>query len=277
MTSPGTRAVDCHAHIIDLERFPVPAGRGYKPKAHERGTREEFCAVLDRHGLHHGLLVQLSGYGTDNTPILDAVAAYPGRFKAIAVIDAAFSDRQLEDLARAGVVGVRFNLPSYDPDALIRPDVPRLLQRIKALGWVAQVYATDAQWLQAASVLRPSGVRVIVDHFGVDDLAGGIGQDGFRQVLRLGRDGHAAVKLSSMFRISRVAGYADLDPFVEALLSAFGIDNCLWGSDWPFVGVDQRPTYAEMLAPLDRWFPDPGDRARVLTENPARLFGFGRV
>ena len=270
----ANRNVDCHAHIIDLARFPVPAGRGYKPTAEERGTREEFCSTLDRHGLHHGLLVQLSGYGTDNSPILDAIAAYPGRFKAIAVIDASFDDRRLEDLARAGVVGVRFNLPSYDPGALSGPEVPRLLERIKALGWVAQVYATDAQWLAAAPVLAASGVRVIVDHLGVYDIAGGTAQAGFQQVLRLGREGRAAVKLSSLFRISRVAGHADLDPFVERLLSSFGVDNCLWGSDWPFVAVAERPTYADTMAPLQRWLPDRDDRDRVLARNPARLFGF---
>lgn len=270
------RNADCHAHIIDLKRFPVPGGRGYKPTQAETGTREDFCATLDRHGLHHGLLVQLSGYGTDNAPILDAVAAYPDRFKAIAVIDAGMSDRKLEDMARAGVVGVRFNLPSYDPGALSGPEVPRLLDRIKAIGWVAQVYATDAQWAEAAPVLSCSGVRVVVDHFGVHDPAGGIAQPGFQQVLRFGRDGRSAVKLSSMFRVSKAVGYRDLDVYVEALVAAFGVGNCLWGSDWPFVGVSERPDYPSQLAPLERWFPDAKDRVRVLAENPARLFGFGR-
>ena len=134
MTPASGHNVDCHAHIIDTARFPLPAGRGYKPRPDERGTREDFCAVLDRHELSCGLLVQLSGYGTDNSPILDAIRAYPGRFKAIAVIDPKASDRQLEDLAHAGVVGARFNLVSYEPDALSRPDTLRLLGRLKALG-----------------------------------------------------------------------------------------------------------------------------------------------
>lgn len=100
--------------------------------------------------------MRLSGYGTDNAPILDAIAAHPGRFKAIAVIDASFDDRRLEDLARAGVVGVRFNLPSYDPGDLSGPEVPRLLERIKALGWAAQVYATDAPASASSSIISAS-------------------------------------------------------------------------------------------------------------------------
>jgi predicted TIM-barrel fold metal-dependent hydrolase len=270
------RIVDCHAHIIDPARFPFAGARGYKPRPDESGTREEFCVVLDRHGVGRALLVQLSGYGTDNAAILDAVKAYRGRFKAIAVIDPDASDRTLEDLAAAGVVGVRFNLVSYEPEALLRRDAPRLLERLKALGWFAQVYADDAQWPLAAAVLQRSGIRVLVDHFGVRDIAGGIGHAGFQSVLALGREGKAAVKFSSLFRVSRaLKGFHDLDPFVEELLDAFGVAGCIWGSDWPFINVPRRPSYADVMAPLSRWLPDHGDRERVLADNPRRLFGMG--
>jgi len=270
------RIIDCHAHIIDPERFPFTGRNGYQPRSDERGTREAFGAVLDEHGVSNGVLVQLSGYGTDNSANLDAMKSYPGRFKAIAVVDPDVDDRTLENLADAGVVGVRFNLPSYEPDALMRPGTPRFLQRLKGLGWFAQIYADDAQWRDAAAVLRASGVRVLVDHFGVRDIAVGTGHPGFQAVLALGREGIATVKLSSPFRVSRMlAGFDDLDPYVDELLKAFGVNGCLWGSDWPFVNVPRRPIYADVLAPLSRWLPDPADRIRVLAHNPRRLFGFG--
>ena len=232
--------------------------------------------MLDRHGVSNGVLVQLSGYGSDNSANLDAMKAYPGRFKAIAVIDPNASDRTLERLAAAGVVGVRFNLVSYDPAGLSGSGTPRLLQRLKSLGWFAQTYADDAQWPDAAAALKASGIRVLVDHFGVRDIAVGTRHAGFQAVLALGREGNATVKLSSLFRVSRMLrGFDDLDPFVDELLRAFGVDRCIWGSDWPFINVPRRPSYADLLTPLSRWFPDPGDRARVLARNPRRLFGFG--
>jgi predicted TIM-barrel fold metal-dependent hydrolase len=267
--------VDCHAHIIDPARFPFTGRKGYQPRPDEGGTRDEFCAVLDRHGVGNAVLVQLSGYGTNNAAILDAVKAYPGRFKAIATVDPNASDRALEELAATGVVGARFNLVSYDPDALSRPGVPRLLQRLRSLGWFAQIYADDAQWPEAAAVLKASGIRVLVDHFGVRDIAVGTGDAGFQALLALGREGNTTVKLSSLFRVSRMAaGFDDLDAFVAELLRSFGVDGCIWGSDWPFINVSRRPRYADLLAPLSRWLPDPGDRARVLAGNPNRLFGF---
>jgi predicted TIM-barrel fold metal-dependent hydrolase len=172
---------------------------------------------------------------------------------------------------------VRFNLVSYDPGALSRADAPRLLQRMKAFGWFAQVYADDGQWSAAAATLRTSGIRVLVDHFGVRDIAVGTHHPGFQSVLALGREGIAIAKLSSLFRVSRmIKGFDDLDPYVDELLEAFGVRGCIWGSDWPFINVRRRPTYADVLAPLSRWLPtDSGDRACVLRHNPRRLFGFG--
>jgi predicted TIM-barrel fold metal-dependent hydrolase len=270
------RIVDCHAHIIDPVRFPFTGAKGYHPRPDEHGTREEFCAVLDRHGVSNGVLVQLSGYGTDNSANLDAMKTYPGRFKAIAVVDPDATDRTLEDLAAAGVVGVRFNLVSYEPDALSQSDASGLLQRLKSLGWFAQIYADDTQWRDAAAVLKASGVRVLVDHFGVRDIALGTRHAGFQAVLALGREGNAIAKLSSLFRVSRMLeGFDDQDPFVDKLLKAFGVDRFIWGSDWPFINVPRRPNYADLMTPLSRWLPDAGDRARVLAGNPRRLFGFG--
>ena len=96
------RIIDTHAHIIDPARFPLADGPGYKPLPHETGTSEEYCAVLDAHGVAQALLVQPSGYGYDNSALLDAMARHPGRFKAIAVIDPETPESELAKLRRAG-------------------------------------------------------------------------------------------------------------------------------------------------------------------------------
>jgi predicted TIM-barrel fold metal-dependent hydrolase len=268
------RILDCHAHIIDPVRFPLTGERGYKPKADETGTCEQYVDVLDRHGVHGALLVQLSGYGTDNSVLVDAMQRYPRRFKAIGVVDDDIADNALEDLASAGLVGVRFNLVSYDRDALARPESRRLLQRLRAFGLFAQVFAGDEQWPDIASVARQTGIKLLVDHFGIRNLAGGTNQAGFRTVLGLARDGLAAVKLSAPFRVSGDTGYRDLDPIVEVLLREAGPGNLMWGSDWPFIAVQHRPTFADIMAPLDRWLGSGDDRDQVLWRTPARLFGF---
>jgi len=267
--------IDCHAHVIDPARFAYADGPGYRPLPHETGTREAFAAVLDAHGAKHALLVQPSCYGTDNSAMLDAVARAPGRFRAIAVVAPDTTDKALAALAARGVVGVRFNLGSYDRDALAKAAAAGLLDRLEAAALSAQIYAHDAQWPALLPVLSTHGVRVIVDHFGVRDISAGVAASGFQAVLELGRRGNAAVKLSAPFRLAPPSSYGKLDAFAESLLSSFGIERCVWGSDWPFLDVRDPISYADLPATIGRWLPDAADCGRVLWTNPARLFGFG--
>jgi predicted TIM-barrel fold metal-dependent hydrolase len=267
--------IDCHAHVIDPARFPYVPGAGYQPKPEEAGPREAFAAVLEAHGVSHALLIQPSCYGVDNAAMLDAIAESGGRFKGIARASAEAGERELARLADRGVVGLRFNLVSYDPAALATAARSHLLDRMRALGWHAQIYADDAQWPEAARLLRAAEVEVLVDHFGIRDPARSASQPGFQAVLALGRDGLAAVKLSASFRLAPAGEYSVIEPYAEALLRAFGVERCVWGSDWPFLAVAQRPGYRDELAALARWLPHPADRDAVLWRNPRRLFGFG--
>jgi hypothetical protein len=41
------RSIDCHAHVIDQQRFAYVEGAGYRPWPHETGAREAFAATLD--------------------------------------------------------------------------------------------------------------------------------------------------------------------------------------------------------------------------------------
>jgi predicted TIM-barrel fold metal-dependent hydrolase len=208
--------------------------------------------------------------------MLDAVAQSRGRFKAIAVVAPELAERELMALADRGVVGVRFNLVTYDRLAFAKAAAAGLLDRLRELAWFAQVFAPDEQWPEIAATLRRAKVKALVDHFGIRSLAAGIDSPGFRSVLELGRAGLATVKLSAPFRlVSRPGAYGELDGVAAALLEAFGVEGCVWGSDWPFLGVSAAPRYGDLLALVARWLPDPADRLRVLRHNPIRLFGFG--
>jgi predicted TIM-barrel fold metal-dependent hydrolase len=272
----GQPIIDCHAHIIDPARFPFDNGPGYRPLDHEVGPREAYSALLDRHGVRHALLVQPSCYGFDNSAMLDAVANEPGKYRAIAMVDPNVSERTLLDLAAGGVVGVRFNLVSYDRAALSRPGAVRFLERLKAFSWFAEVLAYDEQWPEIANTLLRSGVSVLIDHFGIRNVTGGTDQPGFQAVLALGREGLAVVKLTTPFVFSNtLKSHHELDPIVAALVDAFGIERCIWGSDWPFLDVQDPPDYSETAMLLPGWLQDPADRKQVLWRNPIRLFGFG--
>jgi len=267
--------IDCHAHVIAPDRFPYADGPGYKPRPDETGDFDAYRRALASHGIGHALLVQPSCYGYDNACMLDAMARSKGRFKGIAVVAPQATDDGMRSLKEKGVVGIRLNLIRSDLEALSRPDASRFLARVKAHSWFLQIYATGQVWCGIQRILQDSGVRLVIDHFGEPDPSRGVDQPGFQAVLELGRETDAIVKLSAPFRTSRQPfPHADVDPFVAAVVDTFGLDRCVWGSDWPFINTSQRVEYGNLLGCLTRWLPNPDDHDRVLWQNPARLFGF---
>lgn len=268
-------AADCHAHVFCGTRYAFSPDTVYEPDRSQAGTTAKFLAVLDAHGLTHGLLVGAGPYGADNRCLLEGIAAAPGRLKGIALVRADIADRELVALGDRGVVGVRFNLSTHGMSQFLEPGADRLLARLKELGWFLQVHCEQDELVEAAPVLRRAGVRVMIDHFGRPDVARGLLHPGFQTLLELGRAGDAVVKLSGPFR-SSLEGYPyrDVDPFIAAVIEAFTLDRCVWGSDWPFVRMDERMDYGPPLACLHRWLPDPDDRRTVLWDTPALLFGF---
>ena len=74
-------------------------------------------------------------------------------------------------------------------------------------------------------------------------------------------------RLPGIFAVPEALG------FFSRLLKGLGADRLLWGSDWP--PVSRHVTYRQSLE-IVRTFAtelDEGDRAKVLGENAARVYG----
>jgi predicted TIM-barrel fold metal-dependent hydrolase len=268
--------VDAHAHVYDLERHPFHGTRGFDALDNEIGTAEQFACVLRAHGFTHGLLINpLGGYGTDNQCLIDVLQRSGGRFKGVAVVAHGTPEAQFERMASAGVIGLRFNLNFPSSPSLFDPGAERTLSIARSLGWFAQVHYEGDTLLAALPVLERAGLPIVVDHCGRPDASAGLSQPGFAALLALGRRGAAVVKLSGVFRFGGAYPYTAADPYAQALIEAFGVDRCVWGSDWPFLRARHRVDHATLLEALERWLPAPEDRRKVLGDNPARLFGFG--
>jgi predicted TIM-barrel fold metal-dependent hydrolase len=266
---------DCHAHVFCGPDYPLSREAVYRPDPSQAGTAAKFRAVLEAHGLTHGLLVGAGPYGPDNRCMIEAIAESRNRFKGIALVRSDISERELAALSAKGVVGIRINLFNHGIRPLVEPGAAQLLARVKELGWFVQVHCQKDELAEAAPILLKAGVRVMVDHFGRPDVTRGLSQLGFQTLLEFGRSGRGVVKLSGPFRCS-IEGYPyrDVEPFIAAAIEAYTLDHCVWGSDWPFVRMDERMDYGPVVSCLDRWLPDEKDRRKLLWDNPKRLFGF---
>jgi predicted TIM-barrel fold metal-dependent hydrolase len=213
--------------------------------------------------------------------MVDALKFAPDRLRGIAVVPPDISDNALADLHAAGVRGVRFTSVA-GPSAAIRydgrldlADMDLLAPRLRELGWHAQIWANCRVFEEAGDRLRSYRLPIVVDHMGFFEAAKGVEDPAFQALLGLVRDGTGWVKLTP-FRNSAIgAPYPDVRPFQDALVKA-GADQLIWGSDWPFLGMsgDQRPTPQGLLGLLADWLNDIDLLERILSRNPARLYGF---
>ncbi|MES2564596.1 MAG: amidohydrolase family protein [Pseudomonadota bacterium] len=268
-------AVDSHAHVFCDNSYAFSPDTLYQPHPSQMGTAKKFRQVLDFHGFTHGLLVGAGPYGSDNRCMLNAISESNGHFKGVGLVKPTISERDLASLKEQGVVGIRVNLMGHGTRELTEPGADKLLARIKEMNLFLQVHLQKDDLVAAAPILRKAGVRVMFDHYGRPDVSKGLTQPGFKELLEFGQSGDHVVKISGPFRSSlRGYPYTDVDPYVEAVIKAYTLDRCVWGSDWPFVRMDERLDYGPPLTCLQRWLPNEADRRKVLWDTPARLFGF---
>ncbi|WP_262049073.1 amidohydrolase family protein [Bradyrhizobium sp. Bra78] len=275
MTLPASPKIDCHIHAIDPVRFPYSDDTPYRPSGQEIAPAAQLIRVFDAFDVRHALVVATNtGYGSDSRILLDTLKQGGGRFRGVAVVENDVGIEELERLKAAGVVGVAFNVPFHGADHY-RHTAP-LLAKLASLGLFLQVQVEQDQLLALLPLIEASSVRLVIDHCGRPSVAQGLNGKAFQALLAIGRERDAHVKLSGTYKFSRQPHpYADTWPFIAALVEAFTLDRCVWGSDYPFLRAAERLDYGPLLALLTKLFPDASDQHRLLWRTPARLLGFG--
>lgn len=266
--------IDCHAHVLDPARFPYGEDIAYKPAGQEIGTAAQLVEVMKTHGTRHALLVQPnSGYGGDNSCMLDAVRRYPGTFKGIAIAELDTDMAVLRELKDRGIVGIAFN-PTFHGTEYYA-GAASLFKKLAALDMFVNLQVEHDQLLAFVPWIEQIPVRVLIDHCGRPTVEEGLTQPGFRALLKLADTGRVHVKLSGYNKFARTAyPFPDCRPFVDALAGAFSVERCMWASDWPHLRATDRQDYGPLAKLAETLFPDPADRRAVFWDTPNRLFGF---
>jgi predicted TIM-barrel fold metal-dependent hydrolase len=266
--------VDCHNHLLDPLHFPYFADTPYRPAGQEIATLGQMRHVFAAYGVHNALIVQPnSGYGADISCLLNAIASSEGRYKGVAVVAHDITLAELAALKAQGIIGVAFNVPFHGVPYYL--GTAPLLAKLVALDMFLQIQVERDQLLGLLPLIEASPVRLLIDHCGRPDPAAGLDDKAFQALLTLGRGGRAAVKLSGYIKFSHQPHpHEDTWPYVQALVEAFTLDACLWGSDWPFLRAPERVDYGPLLMLVQILFPDAAQRRKLLWDAPRRLLGF---
>uniref|UniRef100_B0T6L9 Amidohydrolase 2 n=1 Tax=Caulobacter sp. (strain K31) TaxID=366602 RepID=B0T6L9_CAUSK len=282
-------ACDCHTHVfLDPAEHPFWSGRLYTPPV---ATTEQLMALHEALGITRTVVVAPSVYGSDMRPTLEAMRVMGSRkARGVSVYSPHTTAAELDSLHDAGMRGMRVNVETAGQ--VHASEVHEMLATAEAQaaskGWHIQIYARLSVLAEVEETLLGLRVPLVFDHFAGARGSLGPDQAGLAMVLGLVGEGRAYVKLSAPYRLSTQApDYGDLTWLAQAFIAA-NPERMLWGSDWPHPGASPRPDYkpdeilqgfaiddAGVLSRLADWAPDADTRKRILSDNPARLYGFG--
>jgi predicted TIM-barrel fold metal-dependent hydrolase len=266
--------IDCHNHVLDPARFPYASDVAYCPSGQEIGTLAQYQEVMNSYNVAHALLVgPNSGYGLDNRCLVDVLTQGKGRFKGIAVVPNNITYDELARLKALGVIGIAFNATIFGTEHYAN-DLP-VLKHLEALDMFLQLQFEGEQLLGFLPLIRQSGVKLLIDHCGRPSPVAGLQSPAFAALLELGRSRRATIKLSGFQKFSQqMPSYEDVKPLVYSLIDAYGLDSCVWASDWPFLKAPERLDYGPLLKFFERLMSNANDRKKVLWDTPKRIFEF---
>ena len=281
-------ACDCHYHIFGPhDDYPPSKGiQHLMPDA----LPADHAQMRERTGIERMVLVQPGGYYPNNYPMLDILAVEGDAARGIAAYDPLIADVEIERLAEQGVRGMRMS-PGRNVDderiQVVWDNIMSLAPRFEPQGWHIQFLLSGKMRDRLLPMLADVTVPVVIDHLGLFRPERINGHAGFEALLKLLQHNHVWVKVSGADRVTRHGKFEDALPVMKALIEA-APDRMVWGTDWPHTGErfpipDDAETvtvpYGEVderkcLAVLAEACPDEATFKAILTENPARLYGF---
>ena len=260
------RLNDAHTHV------------GMAKDAAPGSEAAALVQAMDGLGVARAAVITPSTVTGDNSATFDAVAAFPGRFVAIALADwsGPVPERAVANAVDAGARGVRLNLVSEPlADAILEARLEPFW-RVFRERRTAAVFHTHPRQLSVVRqlALRQPELTILIDHLGRPDVTGGPESADFTALLQLSSAPNISVKTpNSSFFSGAPAPHSDLLPFLEAALDEFGFDRVLWGSDWPVCTRDEP--YSAAVSPTDLALTGATDTERdaVFAGNFDRIFG----
>jgi L-fuconolactonase len=245
--------IDAHHHVWDLEDRDQPWTANFPPLRRSFGLAE-LQPLLVAARIDRTILVQTVTV-PDETPELlklaaahDEIAGVVGWVELIAA-DVAERLAILRD-APGGelLVGIRHQVQEEpDPDWLAREDVLRGLRAVGEAGLAYDLIVTREQ-LGAAAVATAAvpELRFVLDHAGNPAIATREVDSWAHDIAVLAALPNVAVKLSGLVTNALPNwAVADLRPYTERVLSAFGSERTMFGSDWPVCTL--RATYSQVV------------------------------
>jgi predicted TIM-barrel fold metal-dependent hydrolase len=229
--------VDAQVHIWAASTPERPWPARHEPHRATPITAEELLGEMKTAGIDRAVLVPPSFEGDRNDVVLAAAQRYPDKFAVMGRLDPE-APGALEQIAQLkqtpGMLGLRFTFH--------RPSMRPLLAEGKMNAvWMAAEKAgvpvtmlvkhPDLHFVDAVAQRHP-GLKISIDHLGLNNSKDAAGLAEFDKLLVLGNRPNVAVKTSCLPQFTTAAyPFAFWHPYLRRVYDAFGPQRMFWGSD----------------------------------------------
>jgi Predicted metal-dependent hydrolase of the TIM-barrel fold len=274
--------IDSHCHVIspDRAKYPLaPLGGKQSDWSLERPTPpEKLLAAMDDAGVAKAVVVQAStAYGHDASYLADSLKRFPARLTGVFSVDP-LDPKALEQMDRwtgLGMTGLRvFTTGSTMPGQQTWLDDERAYPVWDKAGKlklpVAVQMTPDGIPLLLKIVKAFPGTNFLLDHLARSKFNDGPPYAGAAGLWDLAQYKNIYVKLTSRTVENCQEGKATPETFMPKLMSTFGSDHVLWGSNFPAHDDTLANIVKEtlhVLAPVSD-----ADRANIMGGTALRLY-----
>lgn len=275
--------IDGHSHIWtrDVKSFPLAPGQTVEDLAPPSFTTEELIKVSEPEGVRRVVLIQHHIYhGWDNSYMIDAARRYPGRFRAVGMIDDTSKNpgEQMRDLLKKRVTAFRITPRIRGAEKWLTGPGMAEMWKTSAATRQPMCCLIDASDLPAVDAMcrKYPKTPVVIDHFARIGVDGEIRESDLKQLAGIARHRNTYLKLSAFYALGKKkAPYHDLIPMIRRMLDAYGPERCLWASDCPYQLVDDH-TYKASIGLIrdDLDFLSRGDREWLLRKTAEKVYFF---
>ena len=272
--------IDAHVHVWtpDTQNYPLASGftkADMKPASFTPGQLFGHCRP---EGVSRIVLIQMSYYKTDNRYMLDMMAAHPGTFSGVAIIDENAADvrGRMKALKQQGVRGFRIYTGGSDVAGWLGSAGMKAMWKVAAEENLNMCLLINPEALGPVSRMCEQfpDTPVVIDHFARLGMKGVVDRAGLDSLLHLSKHSKVTLKTSAFYALGKKqAPYLDLGPMIRECRDAFGADRLMWASDCPFQ-VDPGHNYHDSIALVrDRLdFLTDADRKAMLRGTAERVF-----
>lgn len=274
--------VDAHHHLWDPDVGDYPWMTGDYAALRRRYDVHDLEPHLAANDVSATIVVQVRADLAETVELLESCTRTTVMVGVVGWVDLTSRDVGAQiDLLRSSVggqhlVGVRHGAADEaDPLWLLREDVDFGLRGLACRGLTFDLEITPRE-LAAANTLvrRYPELRFVVDHGAKPPIAEGWSQDWADGISALAQSPNVWCKLSGLVTEASWTTWtpADLQPYVDHLIGAFGPGRLMFGSDWPV--CELAASYGRVLATAQHGLAalTPDERRDILSSNALHVY-----